>query len=260
MNLSTPYALPFRVIYQPAAESGERDITLRIHLVNTVSTDSAGAIDSTVLPFFLLATSGALAGELIQPWTSTIREWSQPLIYDSAIEWSLTSVTIDPQAWVMLAQMLLVDHKEHSIKCVEIVDPRSSQETIEVINSNQGFNPYSHSWRGINFKVDFYDDISKNFTVCVVFSRPLSESEQAFISDELFAWAPGLILGAYGVAPVPPEKCIGFPDENIVFIDNELEWSFSNFKAHTGAIEGLINVFASVSEKVVQIVEFRVES
>jgi len=259
VNLITPYTLPFRVMYQPVLESIERDITLRILLADTVSTDAASAIDSTVLPFFLMGTSGALAGESIQPWTSTIKEWSQPLILGSAIEWLLTSVTVDPQAWVMLAQMLLVDHKKHAIKRVEIFDPRSSHKMVEVITGKSGFNPYPNSWTGISFAVDFYEDISKNFTVCAVFSRSLSKNEQALISEELFAWAPGLILGAYGVAPVPPDRCTGIPDEDIVFVDNELEWSVSNFKAHTGAIEGLINVFASLSKKIVPVTEFRIE-
>lgn len=52
---------------------------------------------------------------------------------------------------------------------------------------------------------------------------------------------------------------MGFPDEDIVFVDNELEWAIFNFKAHTGVIEGLINVFASISQKLVQVTEFCVE-
>ena len=125
--------------------------------------------------------------------------------------------------------------------------------------AESGFNPYPMRWAGITFPVDFYDDIAKNFTVCAAFSRPLSEKEQASVTEALFAWAPGLIVGAYGVAPIPPDRCAGIPDEHVVFVNNELEWSFRNFKAHTGAIEGLINVLASVSQKLVRVTEFRVE-
>ena len=259
MRLSTPYNLPFRVSYQPEIAWGERDITLRIFLAATVSTEAADAMDSTVLPFMLMGTSGALAGASIEPWVSTVEDWSSPVIRDSAIEWSLKSVRFDPQAWVMLAQMLLVDHRVHAIGRIEIVDPRSTEKTIEVVTGASKVNPYPDRWAGIGFAVELGEDIAKNLTVYVAFARELSEDEQARVTEGLFAWAPGLILGAYGVAPVAPDRCTGLPDEEIVFLDNELEWAISNFKAHTSAIEGLINVFASVSKKVVPVQAFRIE-
>jgi hypothetical protein len=224
-----------------------------------VSGEAAEALGATVLPFFLMATSGALAGESIEPWTSTIKAWSEPLIYGSTIEWLLTAATCDPQAWVILAQMLLVDHKRHAIQRVEIVDPQRSHDMIDVVTGMPRVDPYPKRWGGIRFPVEFYRDIPKNFTVYAAFARPLSETDRESICEELFAWAPGLILGAYGVAPVPPDRCTGIPNEDIVFLDNGLEWAISNFKAHTGAIEGLINVLASISHQIIQVIEVRVE-
>ena len=140
-----------------------------------------------------------------------------------------------------------------------VADARQPNELIEVLQGASRTNPYPRRWSGIDFTIELYDEIDKNFTVCVSFVRPLSEAEQERVSEEFFAWAPGLINGAYGVAPVPPEDCAGLPDRDIVFVDNELEWIIRHFKAHTGAIEGLINVVASISHQVVQVTEFRIE-
>lgn len=260
MTPSTPYSLPFTVLCQPARPSATRDLTVRVIMVRPVTDDAVDALSTTVLPFMLLLSSGALAGEFIPPWTSTIEDWSDPtIILPSTIEWSLQSVTCDLQAWVVLAQMLLVDHAEHPIRRIEVTDTQHPAELIEVVQRAARVNPYPRSWSGIDFRVNLQHELYKEFTVCVSFARLLSEDEQERVRAELFAWAPGLMNGAYGVAPVPPERCTGIPDPDVLFVDNELEWIIRSFKAHTGAIEGLINVVASISHQVVQVTEFRLE-
>jgi|GEM_PF-5295595 len=259
MNLTSPYVLPYDVYYQPSSIAAERDICLRIALGHEVSSSRADSIDSTVLPFLLMGTSGGLAGSSIEPWKSTVKDWSGPSIHDSAIEWQLKSIRIDPQGWVMLAQMLLVDHEDHLIERIEIRDLVDPSSLVKVITGQKGFNPYPRAWSGIRFLLGNSRDISKSFTISAYFSRSLSEDEQALITEELQAWAPGLVFGAYGVAPIRPDECVAIPDEEIVVIGNHMEWTFSNFKAHSSAIEGLINVFASVSEKYVPVSELRVD-
>ncbi len=257
--LSTPYSLPYVVRVQPELAYGTHDVSIRVVMARPASHESAEALNATVLPFLLLLSSGALAGESIQPWTSTVENWSEPLVHAATIEWRLSSVTCDLRAWVVLAQMLLIDHPDHPISHIEIMDPRRPNELIEVLQRQTRTNPYPRQWSGINFPVDLHDEIDKEFTVCVSFTRPVSETEQARINGAFFDWAPGLIQGAYGVAPVPPDRCIGIPDPKVLFIDNELEWIIRSFKAHTFAIVGLINVVASISHQVVQVTGFRLE-
>lgn len=259
MTLTSPYELPFRVRYPRDLGAGTRDITIRVLLAETASTNATEALDSTVLPFLLMATSGAFAGESVQPWTSTVDSWEDPVVHGSTIEWSLTGVTCDPQAWVVLAQMLLVDHREHPIVTIEIADSSGPSEMIDVVTGMSRFNPYPQRWAGIRFHIDVEIDGSNNFTVYAGFGRPLSDDDKERIDEELSAWAPGLMLGAYGVAPVPPDKCTALPDEDVVFVDHTFEWAIARFRAHTGAIEGLINVLASISQKVVEVTEVRVE-
>ena len=259
MQLSSPYALPYGVFYHQELESGERDITFRVVLADPVSADASSAIESTVLPFLLMSTSGALAGKTIPPWTSTIKTWSGPAVMRSTIEWSLTGVTCDVRSWVMLAQMLLSDHKTYAIQRIEVVEARRTNPMVRVLTGIEKVDPYPKRWIGIRFSIDLYNDLPTNFTVYAAFVHELTPVERENIGVEFAAWAPGLMLGAYGVAPVPPDLCTGMPDEDPVFFDNQLEWPIRNFKAHTGAIEGLINVFGSISQKIVRVTEFRVE-
>lgn len=259
MTPSTPYSLPFTVSCQPELASATHDATLRVTMVGPITDDTVEDLDATVLPFMLLLGSGALAGESIQPWTSTIEDWSDPMVLPAAIEWSLTSVTCDLRAWVVLAQMLMLDHEEHPIQRIEVTDTRYPREPIDVVQRAAGVNPYPRCWSGIDFRVDLQHELYKEFTVCVRFARVLSDDEKESVRVELSGWTSGLINGAYGVAPVPPDRCTGYPDADVQFVDNELEWIIRNFKAHTGAIEGLINVVASISHQVVQVTEFRIE-
>ena len=129
----------------------------------------------------------------------------------------------------------------------------------EVVTGLSRVNPYPNRWEGIRFPIESDNDVSKSFTVYVDFGRGLSDTDKESIQEECDAWSPGLVIGAYGVAPVPPDKCTGHPDEEIVFLDNALEWAFNSFRAHTGALEGLFNVLASVSQKVVQVTQVRVD-
>ncbi|MBW2737518.1 MAG: hypothetical protein JRE64_01445 [Deltaproteobacteria bacterium] len=258
MKLITPYLLPYKVKYRVSPLSVSRDLILQVHLVEPVSKDASDAIKATVLPLLLMGSSGALSGESIEPWNSEIRGWSGPVIQNHKMEWRLSSVRIDPQAWVMLAQMLLDDNEKYRIDRIEVLDPQCLEETVTLVTHVAGANPYPGAWKGIKFSIDIDDDLYQNFTVYATFSRELTEEEQVLIDELLSSWAPGPMVGAYGVAPIPPSKCIGFPDEKIVFIENQLEWAFSDFRAHTGALDGLINVFASISETIVPIVEVQI--
>lgn len=257
---ATPYALPYRVMLQRQLASGPCDMTIRIALASDEpAVAAAEALDATVLAFLLMATSGAFAGNSIPPWMSTVDGWSDPVVGASSVEWQLTGAIWDLQAPVVLAQMLLNDHEAHTIRQIEFFAAQPPHEMIEVLVGERGVDPYPRRWHGIEFRVQPYADVPKTFTIAVTFERILSAAERERVDEELSAWSPGLMLGAYGVAPIPPARCVAYPDEEPVFVDNELEWAFGNFKAHSSAIEGLINVFAAISQKIVRVVEFRVE-
>lgn len=258
MKLITPYSLPYKVEYRVSPQSVLRDLILQVYLIKPASKEASDAIESTVLPFLLIGPSGALSGESIEPWNSEIRDWGGPVIQNHKMEWRLFSVRIDPQAWVMLAQMLLDDHETYGIDHIKILDPQSLGEPVTLVTHVDGVNPYPGTWKGVKFPVVIDDNFYMSFTVFVTFSRELTEDEQSLANERLSAWAPGPMVGAYGVPPKLPSKCIGFPDENIVFIGNKLEWEFSDFKSHMGAIDGLVNVFASISETIVPIVEVEI--
>jgi hypothetical protein len=258
VKLITPYLLPYEVKFRVSPVSVSHDLILQVHLIEPVSKEASDAIKSTILPFLLMGNSGALSGESIEPWNSGIKGWNGPVIQNQKMEWRLSSVRLDPQAWVMLSQMLLDDHEKHKIDRIEILNPQCLEETVTLVNYVAGANPYPGAWKGIKFSIDIDDDVYQSFTAYVRFDRELTEEEQGVVDELLSSWAIGPMVGAYGVAPILPSKCIGFPDEKIVFIENQLEWAVSDFRAHMAAIDGLINVFGSISEKIVPIVEVQI--
>jgi hypothetical protein len=155
--------------------------------------------------------------------------------------------------------MLLIGQAGNPISRVEIEEPGLHQDFAELEQRAARTNPYPGRWAGIDFAVDFGEEFDTTFTVCATLAHPPSTSERERIREELFAWAPGLINGAYGVAPVPPDSCIGLPDSDVLFAGCDVEWIIRNFLAHSSAIEGLVNVFARISHEIVPVTEFRIE-
>jgi hypothetical protein len=257
--LISSYDLPFKVRYQPELAAGADEVRLRVVMEQAASVQAAGVFHARLLPFFLLASSGALSGEAIPPQTSTIGEWDEPRVHASVIEWTLRNVRVDLKAWAVLAQMLMVDHELHPIARIEIGDPRRPDERVEIVSGKVLSNPYPRRYAGIDFEVEFEEELYKEFTVCVDFVRPLSDEEVERISGMFFDWAPALMTGAYGVAPAAPDFCVGMPEPEVVVIDARLEWVIEGFVAHTAAIEGLINVVAAVSASVVPVMRFSIE-
>jgi hypothetical protein len=260
MMLGSPYALPYAVSYPPALAAGPRDLRVSVTLAGQASDEAVETLDATMLPFLLLATSGALCGENIAPWTSTVEDWSEAQAQDSLVVWDLKGVAIDLRAWTVLAQMLLPDHESHPIVRIEISEPGQPHELMDMLMRSARSDPYPGRWSGIAFDVDLNRELTADFTVCVDFARALTDAEQQLALEGFHAWAPGLVCGAYGVAPVPPDRCTGMPDENILFLDNgQMEWVIRRFRAHTAAIEGLLNVIAAVSHTVMPVRDFHIE-
>jgi hypothetical protein len=255
----TPYALPYRVRLQRELAAGPHDLTIRVAMAAGVPVDAAAeSLDATVLPFLLMATAGAFAGASIPPWRSTVDDWSDPIVGATSVEWQLSGACWDLQSPVVLAQMLLTAHETHPIAQVDCFDAHRPGEMIDVLAGQRGADPYPARWQGVDFVVAPHADLPKSFTIVTTFERVPSVAEQERIDEELSAWSPGLMLGAYGVAPVPPARCLAYPADELVFVDNELEWAFGGSMAHSSAIEGLINVFAAISQKVVRVVGLRV--
>jgi len=135
---TTPYALPYRVRLQRELAAGPHDLTIRVTLATDELVEvAAEALDATVLPFLLMATSGAFAGVSIPPWRSTVEDWSDPIVGPSAVEWQLTGACWDLQALVVLAQMLLTAHEDHPIRQIYARSRWVSDSPIETRSSSR---------------------------------------------------------------------------------------------------------------------------
>jgi len=260
MSLYTPYSLPYSVLFEKGSlMSARQDVQIRITLSKDVTPVAVDSLDAMVLPFFLLATSGALAGENISPWTSTIEDKSNPIVKKSAVEWLLKSCNLDERSLVVFSQMLLSIHEECSIREV-MFSISGNPQTIQQLTINPRINdPYPGIWRNLEFSSNIDEEISTEVSIHATFSETLLKEAQDKVEAEISSWIPGLVSGAYGVAPVLPSECVGIPDNEMFFIDNELEWHISRVLAHPSAFKGLVNTFASISYQIMKIDKLLIE-
>jgi hypothetical protein len=260
MTLFTGYSLPFSVLFEEGSlMSVGQDVRVRTSLSKEANPESVDTLDSMILPFFLLATSGALSGENIAPWDSTIKDKSNPIVGKSSVEWLLKSCKLDERSLVILSQMLLSIHNECAIHEVMFSRSDNPQDFQQLTVDQSASNPYPGIWRNLDFACNVSRELGKDVTIHASFSETLLVEMQEEIDAELFSWVPGLVSGAYGVAPILPIECTGIPDDEITFTGNELEWYINRVIAHHSAFSGLVNVFASISHQIAQINELLIE-
>ncbi len=259
MALTTSYSLPFEVLCEPGAlMAGNQDVRLQIGLMQDVDAATADAFDAIATPFVLLASSGALSGESIPPWESTIQDDEDITANRREVDWLLRGCNLDEKAIPVLAQMLLMAHSSHKIQKIVFSRTLNAQK-FQRLASDSRCDPYPGIWGKIPFRINIEAEVPSDFNLRLVFSKSLSDEEFESASVELDGWATGVMTGAYGVAPVPPERCAAFPDEEATSTDNVLEWEISRFRAHPSALNGLVNVSAAISHKVARIVELAIE-
>ena len=229
--------------------SAGQDLLVRLVLPDEVTSEATDALDAIVLPFFLLATSGALAGENIAPWTSIIEDKSNPVVNGCSVEWLFSSCNLDQRCLIVFAQMLLVGHEEFTFD--EVIFSRSDdpQKMQRLVTDLDLVDPYPGIWGNIEFPFNIDEGISEEISIYVTFSDSPSIEVQEGIEAELSSWSPGFMSSAYGIAPISPDECIGIPDDELIFIDNEMEWHIKRVRAHPSAFKGLVNVFASISHR-----------
>jgi hypothetical protein len=239
--------------------SGGYDVHITVTLSNSLTKEVVKTLDAMFLPFFLLATSGAMSGNTISPWLSSIENKVNPSINEKSIEWVLTSCNLDESSLVILSQMLLSIQKECSIKEIKFSRQDGSKTTRQLISNSKELDPYPGLWPEPTFKLDISSDISSSILVQTTFSNPPDKDSQENIEAELFSWAAGIVSGAYAVAPLAPDACLADPEDDVSFFDRFMEWNIDRFSAHPSAINGLINVFVSISENIAALDELHIE-
>ncbi|MCP4114961.1 MAG: hypothetical protein GY737_06055 [Desulfobacteraceae bacterium] len=257
----TPYSIPFSVsIQQPPLLVGKAGVLLRVSLKNTANQNSMDNLNSLVTPFVMLASIGALCGDTVNPVDSDLIMTDNPkIITPHTIEWIFNECNMDERALVILVHFLLTAHDEDPITEVAIVRQNSMGKLAPLASDPKMFDPYPPIWPDLPFALDINKDFYENFTVIATFKQNIKQDDAATIEGELLTWATAVAMGAYGVAPVSPERCSMLLDESILVFDNEIEWGIIRFRGHPSAIHGLINAFVVIHHNIAPMLEVIVE-
>ncbi|MCI0560594.1 MAG: hypothetical protein MN733_19070 [Nitrososphaera sp.] len=260
MQLTSPYSLPYDVFYDEGQLMSEgNDVRLKIALSTAATPDAIDALDSLVLPFFLLATSGALAGPDIPPWKSTIRDKDGPFTHDHIVEWVLRTCTVDAKSITVLAQTLLSVQDLSNVNTVTFSGLQTSSSIGKVAFGRSVIDAYPPAFHDPGFALARNSEVGREVFIRAIFTAPHTPEICEAVNTELFSWAAGVLSGAYGVAPIQPDQCTASVDDKVIYFKSELNWSLSRFTAHPAAFDGLINVFASVSRRIALVSELVIE-
>jgi hypothetical protein len=260
VQLSSPYRFPYEVLYDDGAlMSSGQDVRLRVTLRGPATVDAVDALDALAGPFVLLASSGALSGERIDPATSTIDDKEGPFADDRVVEWVLRSCRVDERSVTVLAQMFLSVQEICPVARVTLSGIRASGWSQLAVVNIPSANPYPAAFADPGFAVERQSELYPEFVVRADFAEEIPPDVVTDVDAEVFSWAAGLLSGAYGVAPIKPDECTATMNEESVQIKSELSWSLARFRADPAALDGLVNVFASISRRVARVTQLVIE-
>jgi hypothetical protein len=255
--IATPYALPYRAALQPPPLlSGGRKAILRVVAATTLDDAGVGDYDSVMTAFGVLALTGALAGTAGPPARAAAFDWSRPRRSGAAVEWELSRCVFDERAAIMLAQLFMLSHMAHPISGVAIFSPGGAAAPLAYDPSLE--DPYPPIWQPAPFPASIDPDIHEAAVLRIRFSRTPDLGEQQHIRDPIINWGVATTMGAYGVAPVPPNECFAQFDPVIAFLKDELEFELVRLRAHPSCLHGLVNVCIALHQSVLPITELHI--
>ena len=259
-DIITAYHFPFTVLHHPAPLfQGEYNVSLRAFPQHAVNQEMIDGLDALLMQFYMLASTGTLGGDTVAPWDSGVKNLIKPTIRGESIEWVLQGCDLDERAAVILAQLFLMTQDNYPLYKLVISKDGNMAGCIPLAHDPDLLDPYPAIYPAIPFSSDIDKDAYDTRSLYIQFKRRLNSEEEKAIDVEILTWATSVAMGAYGVAPVSPDFCSIIPDESIVFLGDELEWSMNKFRAHHSALNGLINLCGAIDHNIAAIEEVVIE-
>src|SRR5215471_7546304 len=248
---ATAYALPFRFLYTPWPHlSLGKPAVLDVVLKREPAEPATSNLDSLVTTFYMLASTGALSGDAVHPAESNVGHPSRPERDRSTLQWRFPSTNIAQAAIPILAQLLMLATSEVEIERA-VLTCQGSSAPIRLAENPALRDWYPAIWENLSFDLSLSGEIGKSAMLGITASRLLSEEDQQRIEVELLTWVTATQIGAYGVAPIAPDRCGIFSDRHVTFLGSDLELSFFNIRCHPAAFRGLVNVCTKIAESIV---------
>ena len=257
-NVATPYDLPFEVHHPtgPLFASGT-DVRFEIELAGSASPAAVEALQGFVVAVFNLASTGALAGPTLPPWTSKFSDHTAATATGPAtVAWVFKECMADETALLVPLHLLLDLQTRHPVRRVVVSSPHPGSTQRLIRNPALG-SPYPGVYARLPFAWHVSDDVMDTPTALVRFQNAPSETAREEITNSLLTWAAAAAMGCYPVAPQPPADCGIAVDPDLEFVQDELTWSFTNYYAHPDSLFGLVNALGALSP-LVPIVEVTV--
>ncbi len=259
-KIITNYELPFTVLAQPAPLLSNGDsIILSMEMQTAPSEKTVGALKHAMMHFSTLAETGAMGGDTIPPWESTLENYEGPRITGPCVEWTLVGCRLDERALALLVNLFLVVAENAPLNKLEIKIIGDPRPCIPLKSDPKWDAPYPPCWKQIPFNLDVYEEAMESLSIGAEFTKNLTKREREDIENELLSWAGPASEGAYAIAPVSPTEASMMPDFPISIDDHSLDWSIEKCRADRGALDGLVNVLVAIHKKIAPIREVTIE-
>ena len=204
-----------------------------------------------------LAATGALAGAGIRPADSFLvaepgRWRNDP---PSAL---FTAALIDESSAVVLANLLLACVNEYPLASVTMSGPADSATEVLRTDPDEVFD-YPARYDPLPFAIEDEQPSGDSFAITAEFVAPPTDATVEQLRTELNRWVSAVQLGAYAIAPdSPAESHVETEDDALVAFDTTIEWGFSNLRADTACLDGLVNLFAAFHFRVQPLTHWRI--
>jgi len=261
MSSVIAYRLPFSFSVPPAGLLGRGgDFSLAVAFDADPGESAMEVVSGVVTTWFLLGTTGALAGARVPSNAQGIRDL-QPLVAPSGLQWSVSGVAIDDRSPHVLASLMLVANEqmdEAKILSVRLFPSGKPSASAPVVLAEGAWDVYPPP-APVEFACHLADEPMEEIAVQIQFSQTLSEAQFEQIRNELLVWAAAVSGGGYGIAPSSPAECGCVVDDEIECVVDEAVLSLSQFRAHPGAIDGLVSVCARIDAMLAPIASVAVD-
>ena len=261
MSSTIAYRLPFSFSVPPAGMLGRGgDFSLSVTFDSPPQAEGGDIVGGVVTAWILLGTTGAMAGARVPPRAVGIREL-QSLVAPNGMQWSISGVAIDDLAPNVLASLMLVANEQmdgakiRSVRLLPLGNPTVGTPVVVAEGAWDVYPPPAP----VGFACHVDGEPMEELAVQIEFKQPLSEGQIDVIRNELLVWSAAVSGGGYGIAPSSPVDCGCVVDDDIEFVVDEVVLSLSQFRAHPGAIDGLVSVCARLDATCAPIASFAVD-
>lgn len=252
-NMTTDYDLPFEVRYSsgPLLTSGGS-----VGII--VEAESKG--DSTILAavlghFCALAATGALAGSDIEPSDSGL----QIAAMNQDTNYQLRNCRVDEQALIVLTHLLLARQDELLLLSVEL-SLQNSPATKTLLTDTTCLSWYPDCYQILPYELIDEEPESDTYTFVIELREPLQDANCEYLEKALKRWTEAILVGGYGLAPIPPQESYVEPsDDCVTSFDTTIEWTIFKLRANPECIQGLLNIFTAFHRRCQEIISVKIE-